>query len=453
MDLLEQFIAYIKKNNLFQQKDKLLLAVSGGVDSVVLCELCYMAGYEFSIAHCNFKLRGDNSNKDEAFVKGLAEKYKVDFFVKQFDTTAIAQQLKKGIEETARDLRYEWFAELTTHDRRQSSVVGRHYILTAHHADDNIETVLMNFFRGTGIKGLHGILPKKDKIIRPLLFANKKAIINFATENNLSFVADSTNAESDYTRNYFRNILIPGVEKVFPKAQQNILNNIERFREVEILYKESIDLQKKKLMIQKGNEYFIPVLKMLQVKPLVTVLYEMIKDFGFTSLQTEEVVALLQSESGKYVQSQTHRIINNRKWLIISPNKTIDAANILIETGDNNLQFELGVLQIEKKENIPPSISKDAFVAQLDHDKIQFPLLLRKWKQGDYFYPLGMTKKKKLSRFFIDQKLSLIEKEKVWVVEMNKKIVWVVGMRIDDRFKITTSTKNTILFRLKNADA
>ncbi|WP_462221662.1 tRNA lysidine(34) synthetase TilS, partial [Ferruginibacter sp.] len=431
----EKFKAYIKQQHLFQTKDKLLLAVSGGVDSIVLCELCKQAGYDFAFAHCNFQLRGEESERDEKFVRALAEKYGVEIFVEKFDTNSIAVLEKKSIEETARNLRYKWFEEIRIQN-------GINYILTAHHADDNIETVLMNFFRGTGIKGLHGILSKQNKIIRSLLFANKKELLAFAATNNLEFVQDYTNDQNDFTRNYFRNELIPAVKKVFPEADENILKNITRFGEVEQLYNQAIELHKSKLLETKGNESHIPVLKLQKTKPLATVIYEIIKDYNFTSHQSEEVMALLQSESGKYIQSTSHRIIKNRKWLIISPNQTATAQNILIEESDKQITFTEGKLQIEKYSTF--NINHSPLTAQLDLSQIKFPLLLRKWKQGDYFYPLGMQKKKKLSRFFIDQKLSLTQKEKVWVVESNKKILWVIGMRIDDRFKIMDKTKEVL---------
>ncbi len=435
MNLLEKFKDYIKHQHLFQSKDKLLLAVSGGVDSIVLCELCKQAGYDFAIAHCNFQLRGEESERDEKFVRALAEKYGVEIFVEKFDTNSNAVQEKKSIEETARNLRYRWFEEIRIQN-------GINYILTAHHADDNIETVLMNFFRGTGIKGLHGILSKQNKIIRSLLFANKKELLAFAATNNLEFVQDYTNDQNDFTRNYFRNELIPAVKKVFPEADENILKNITRFGEVEQLYNQAIELHKSKLLETKGNESHIPVLKLQKTKPLATVIYEIIKDYNFTSHQAEEAIALLQSESGKYIQSTSHRIIKNRKWLIISPNQTAAAQNILIEESDKQITFTEGKLQIEKYSTF--NINHSPLTAQLDLSQIKFPLLLRKWKQGDYFYPLGMQKKKKLSRFFIDQKLSLTQKEKVWVVESNKKILWVIGMRIDDRFKIMDKTKEVL---------
>ena len=453
MNLLQRFIDFIKKENLFQPKDKLLLAVSGGVDSVVLCEVCKQAGFDFVIAHCNFKLRGEESERDELFVRELAKKYNAEIFVKKFDTEKFAEQNKLSIQVAARELRYEWFTSLT--GNKQNAISNKqtndncplpiaHWIITAHHANDNLETLLINFFKGTGINGLRGILSKNKKIIRPLLFARKEELLEFAKENNLSFVEDSSNASDKYTRNYFRNKLIPGIQKVFPQAEDNLLNNIQRFKDIETLYQQSIDLHKNKLIEKKGEEVHIPVLKLLKSAPLPTIVYEIIKDFGFTSNQTEEVIKLLKSDSGKYVQSPTHRLLKNRSWLIISPNNTNLFGNILIEENDTSIEFINGKLSFQKIVTDNSELTSDRYIAMLDADEIIFPLLLRKWKQGDYFYPLGMSKKKKLSRFFIDQKLSLTEKENIWLLEMNKKIIWVVGQRIDDRFKITAKTKNIL---------
>ncbi len=447
MKLLKNFTSYIKKENLFHPKDKLLLAVSGGVDSVVLCELCKQAGYNFVIAHCNFQLRGKESERDEDFVKALGKKYAVEVLVKKFATEKFAEENKKSIQVAARELRYKWFYELT--DIRHLPVAM--CILTAHHANDNIETLLMNFFKGSGISGLRGILPKQGNLIRPLLFAKKEELIAFAELNKLRFVEDSSNVLDKYSRNYFRNQLIPGLQKVFPQVEENLIDNLRRFRDIEKLYKQAVNLNKKKLLEQKGNEIHIPVLKLLQAESLSTIVYEIIKDFGFTAHQVDDVINLLKSDTGKYIQSFTHRVIKNRNWLIISPNENKEAENILIED-EGNLEFADGSMEVKKIFNIQYSIINNQLTAQLNADKIKFPLLLRKWKQGDYFYPLGMQKKKKLSRFFIDQKLSLTQKEKTWVIEMDKKIIWIVGLRIDDRFKITGKTKNILQITLINAE-
>ena len=456
MQLLQKFIEFLKKENLFQPKDKLLLAVSGGVDSVVLCELCKQGGYDFVIAHCNFQLRAGESERDEQFVRELAKKYNAEIFVRMFDTEKYAEENKVSIQVAARELRYEWFKQIVNSQWSMVNSENTHthnsllttHILTAHHANDNIETLLMNLFKGTGINGLRGILPKQEKIMRPLLFAKKEELLEFAKENALGYVEDSSNASDKYTRNFFRNQLIPSIQKVFPQAEDNLLNSIERFRDIEILYRQSIELHKKKLLEKKGGEIHIPVLKLLQSEPLPTIIYEIIKDFGFTSNQTEEVIKLLKSDTGKYVQSSSYRVLKNRNWLIISPVDSTIAENILIETEDQTIQFSKGKLKFEKLQNTNYQPQTTNSIANLDADEITFPLLLRKWKQGDYFYPLGMNKKKKLSRFFIDQKLSLTEKENIWVLEMNRKITWVVGKRIDDRVKITPKTKNILKITL-----
>lgn len=444
MGLQEKFRLYIHQQNLFHPKDRLLIAVSGGIDSVVLCALCKAAGYSFEIAHCNFQLRGTDSQRDEAFVKALAKKYAVPFHLKIFDTTDYAKSTKKSIETAARDLRYEWFTDLLTSSQQNEST-KLDFLLTGHHADDNMETVVMNFFRGTGIHGLKGILSSNGKIIRPLLFARRSELESYATEHGLEFVTDHTNFENDYTRNYFRNKILPLVSETYPEAANNVLKNIQRFRETEILFQQAVEKHKKNLLAYRGNEVHIPVLKLLKTIPLVTVFHEIIKEFGFTAHQTEEAIALLQSETGKYIQSATHRIIKNKSWLIISPNQSLAAQHILIEENDIQIDYFKGLLSIEKKDMETFKLLDNPMIAQLDLAKITFPLLLRRWKTGDYFYPLGMQKKKKLGRFLSDQKLSITQKEKVWVLVMDQKIIWVVGIRIDNRFKVSDTTQKIYL--------
>ena len=448
MELLQNFLAYIKKENLFTKKDHLLIAVSGGADSSVLCALCTAGGFNFSIAHCNFKLRGEESDREELFVKKMSEQLEVKLFVKSFDTVSQAKLDKTSIEETARNLRYDWFKQLL-HDSKATANPFS-FLLTAHHADDNVETVIMNFFRGTGIKGLRGILPKQNNIVRPLLFANRNEIIEYANANKVNYITDSSNASNEYTRNLFRNEILPLIEKVYPKALSNIFGNIERFAAVEYLYEESIEKILQKLIEKKGDQIHIPVLKLLKIKPLHTVIYEIIKDVGFASSQVSEVEKLLHSESGKYIKSASHIILVNRKWLIISPvSPSAQINNILIEEGVSNTIFENGYLEIVPAVN-PEKFNENPSIVYIDGTNITFPLLLRKWKAGDYFYPLGMTKKKKLSRFFSDIKLSLLQKEKCWVLESDKKILWVVGYRIDERFKITSSSKQILKLSLSH---
>ncbi|MES1161035.1 MAG: tRNA lysidine(34) synthetase TilS, partial [Bacteroidota bacterium] len=359
------------------------------------------------------------------------KRYGKEVIVERFDTEKYAAAEKCSIQVAARQLRYDWFHRLHTGP-----------ILTAHHQDDNIETLLMNFFKGTGIAGLRAMLPRQGRIVRPLLFATREMLQQFAGEQGLTWMEDSSNASDKYTRNYFRHQLIPMIQTIYPDVMGNLGDNIQRFREVEMLYKQAVEQQKRRLLEHKGDEVHIPVLKLQRSKPLPTLVYEIIRDFGFSAQQVPAVMGLLDSGPGKYVMSDTHRILKDRNWLIISPHKVAPADHVLVEQGQKKVLFEEGALEFQLLTGVEPS--SHPLVAWLDASAIQFPLLLRKWRPGDYFYPLGMRKKKKLARFFIDNKLSLARKEKVWVLEMNKKIIWVVGMRIDDRHRLGERTEQVL---------
>jgi tRNA(Ile)-lysidine synthase len=448
MSLLNTFSRNISNHQLFNKGNTLLLAISGGLDSVVLCDLLHTAEYKFVLAHCNFQLRGEESERDEQFVRALADRYKVQLKMKNFDTSEYAATNKLSIQVAARQLRYNWFNELLN---ERTDDITLDYLLTAHHADDNIETVLFNFFRGTGLQGLKGIEPKNGKIIRPLLSFRKSELLQYAKERGLSWVEDSSNESDKYSRNFFRNQFIPLVARVFPEAEQNLLQNIERLYEANVLYQQAINLHKKRLLEEKGNDIHIPILKLGKQTPLKTIVYEITKDYGFSPGQTDDVIALFESESGRYIQSSSHRIIKNRNWLIITPIENSKSVHIVIEAYDKKVQFENGELIFEKIKHNDLKIDPSSAFAYINASTIKFPLLLRKWKQGDYFYPLGMRKKKKLSRFFIDQKLSIAQKERVWVLESAKRIVWIVGMRIDDRFKVTDQTKNVLRIGFRSA--
>ena len=448
MNLLQQFQKYFK-NNLsifFPANNHFILAVSGGVDSVVLVDLFAKTNLDFSIAHCNFNLRGEESIRDENFVKSLAAKYSKEIFFKHFNTKEYAENNKISIQLAARELRYNWFKELQTSNFKLQT-----FLVTAHHCNDNIETVLMNFFRGTGIDGLTGInaFDKLRKIVRPLLTFKKEELLQYATANSLNYVEDSTNLSNKYTRNNFRNQIIPLVSTHFPKVEENIVSNINRMNEVQILYQQAIEIHLKNLVEKRGEEVHIPILKLQKTQPTNTILWELIKPYSFTANQTNEVVKLLTAHNGSYVQSATHRIINNRNWLIVTPLKENVSLNIIIENETKNIEFDKEKKLVITHETKNQKLETSNDIATLDFNKIEYPLMLRKWKQGDYFYPLGMNKKQKLSKFFINQKLSKIDKENVWVLESNKKIIWIVGYRIDDRFKITEFTKEVLSIALK----
>lgn len=448
-DLTNRFAEFVRKKQLFYPEDLLIIAVSGGVDSVVLFNLCKQSGFRCVIAHCNFQLRGGESLRDEAFVKELAESHEVELFLKRFDTGLYAIQNQVSVQMAARELRYQWFEELRSMLSEERGVAT--YILTAHHGDDNVETVLMNFFKGTGISGMHGILPKAGKLVRPLLFASKKDIERHAVENNLFFVEDSSNAEDNYSRNYIRHQIIPRLTVSYPGFYDNMMKNIDRFTQVELLYNQAVGFHKKKLLEERNNEVYIPVNKLRNASPLETIIYEIIRHFGFTSKQTEDVLRLLVSETGRFVYSPSHRILRNRDWLVISQNESAAQTMVLVEDRDKEVTFEGGKLQFEIIENRydGAKFAADSSVALLDLKGISFPLIIRKWKPGDYFYPLGMQKKKKLSRFLIDMKLSKFEKERVWIIEMDKRIIWIINRRIDDRFKVTPGTKKILKIELK----
>ncbi len=441
MGLEEKFVSYIESLSLFAKKDKLLLAVSGGVDSVVLCELCAAAGFDFTLLHCNFQLRGADSDEDERLVKNLAQKYSKEVITTRFETTQYATQHKISIQVAARELRYNWFETI----RLQQKNPAHSWILTAHHADDSMETVMMNFFKGTGIAGLRGILPKQRHIVRPLLFAGKEEIKAYALIKELIWREDSSNESDKYARNYFRNTLIPAIEKVYPQVKENMQDNLPRLREVELVYNETINRYKKKLLQKKGAEIHIPVGLLQKIEPLATVLFEIVKEYGFHAAQLPDITTLLKAVTGKYVASSTHRIFKNREWLIISPLALTESGIFLIEQ-EGETVFPAGTLHV-KKMQAPETINSDPSIALLDARVIEFPLLLRKWKAGDYFYPLGLGKKKKVARFLIDQKLSKSAKEAVWVVEMNKKIIWIPGLRMDDRVKISNTTQQVYELR------
>jgi tRNA(Ile)-lysidine synthase len=435
-ELLQQYQHFINQNNLFRKDQKLLIAVSGGLDSSVLVHLTLASGFQVELAHCNFKLRGDESDRDENFVRNLAKEYGVTVHVNSFDTENYSASHGLSIQEAARELRYTWFEQILNDNNLQR-------VLTAHHADDNVETVMMNIFKGTGMSGLKGILPLTGRIARPLLFASRKELETYALHHAIGYVDDSSNILDKYARNFFRLNIIPLIEQLYPETQANLRNNLPRFRDAEQLYRESIERKLRKLVKQVGDEIHIPVELLRYSTPLHTIIFELVHPYGFTPGQIPDIIKLMDSETGKYIQSSSHRLIKNRNWLILSGLKAENPSVITIEEGADRVSFPGGTLLLVRLDS-QTSPDANQNTACIDGREVQYPLILRQWKPGDYFYPLGMQKKKKLSRFFIDSKLSRTEKEKIWVVESSKKIIWVVGMRVDDRVKLTPSSKSML---------
>lgn len=436
--MLERFQNYISDKQLFDKKDKILLAVSGGVDSIVMMELFLVSGFDFAIAHCNFNLRGEESDKDELFVRELAKEKRVKCFVKGFDTYEFAVKNKLSIQMAARQLRYDWFETLVEQE-------GYLYYASAHHHDDQIETFFINLFRGTGISGLHGIKPKQAKLIRPLLFASRSDIESYAESNKVTFREDSSNKKTDYLRNNIRHNLIPVFQKIKPDFTDMMEKNIQRFSQAEKIYRNEIEAQKRRIIQVTKKEVKIAIAQVEKLKPIETYLYEFLSPYGYSFANTIDIVNSLKSEPGKKFFSNSHILIRDRDFLLIrkkenNQDKLIKEYRIHIEDHFISEPLKLKLDKFEISHDF--SFSEDRKIASFDFDKLIFPLILRKWEKGDCFFPLGMKNKKMLSDFFIDNKFSLFEKEDTWLLLSDDKIVWIIGHRIDNRFKVDKSTKN-----------
>ena len=442
---LETFIKNWEKKfpALSLKKSTFIIAVSGGVDSIVLAYLMHKAGACISMAHANFQLRGEESTRDEKFVKDFAAKYSIPLTLNKFETAAYAQTYKMGIQEAAREMRYAWFSNLLAENTSVKKV-----LLTAHHADDQVETVFMQLARGTGLHGLTGIPERREdalSIVRPLLSFSKLAIIEFAKTNGLDFVEDSSNSKDDYTRNLFRHKIVPIIQEVIPNMTQNVLDTIQRLKESEAIVEATVtDFWKKGLRVQKGI-LTIPVRHWKKVNHNFTYTWGLIKNYGFKPQQINEVHKLLAATNGAYIATPSHRFIKFNESIQIIDNNA-EKEHIIIHVADGDLQVNNGVLHFEMKEAIAlGEIKKESKYAYLDADKLEWPLLFRTWQATDYFYPLGLRKKKKLNHFLGGLKLSPAIKQKTAVLSMGDKLLWVVGQRIDDRFKITDQTKNVLV--------
>jgi tRNA(Ile)-lysidine synthase len=454
-DLVSRTEDFIRREKLFLPGQPLLLAVSGGVDSVVLCELMHRLGYTFSIAHVNFHLRGDESDRDEHLVRELGLRYQTNVHVHHADTLAYATAHGQSIQEAARAIRYDWFHQLRV-DLAQTSAAGpvlSPTLCTAHHLDDNMETVLLNFMRGTGISGLRGMLPHTDRVARPLLFATRAEIEAFARQSGLSWVEDSSNFDLKYRRNYIRHALIPVIEKQFPHWSATMQDHIRRFRDIEQFTAAAVQAKLRSWVISRDGEWHIPVNRLKQAEGCETILYYFLKDAGFSPAQVHEALHLLEAESGRQIQSGSHRLLRHRAWLILAPLAVTQPQMTYVASLPSVVETGIGILEISLVNGLPSDASlTETGNFYLDARDITLPLLARPWKKGDYFYPLGMRKKKKLARVFIDAKMSATEKENQWVLISQDRIILVPGFRIDDRFRITPSTKQVLSVRVRVGD-
>lgn len=445
--MLTQLQDHINSKLPFLKNSKLLIAISGGIDSLVLTHLCHKLKLNIALAHCNFNLRGKESDADEDFVLDLAEKLDLEVFIENFDTETFAKDEGLSIQMAARALRYFWFNEL-------SEQLKFDYILTAHHADDNLETFLINFSRGTGLDGLTGIPEVNENIVRPMLPFSRDVIEAYAKENHLKWREDSSNASTKYLRNKLRHDVIPTLKEMNPQLLQNFQSTLSNLNDTAAIVEDSINAFAERAIatIDKG----VITLKISEFKKVNNpkgYLFELFKGYGFTEWQ--DVLHLLDAQSGKQVLSKSHRLIKDRDHLLLSKIQGDDNIEVSISEEEKEVETPFGMLFFE--DLVPIAIEgntdnavleKENHVIFVDKALLQFPLILRKWEEGDVFYPLGMNGKKKLSKYFKDEKLSLLDKENVWLLCSGNDIVWVINLRGDNRFKVTMKTKQILKIQL-----
>jgi len=438
-EVKNRFLKYILQKQLFDKEDKLLVAVSGGIDSVVLLHLLLELKFDVAIAHCNFLLRGSESDEDEKFVRALVLKYEVEIFVKKCDAGKYASQKKISIQESARELRYNWFEELVMQQGFSKLVVG-------HHFDDNLETFFINFSRGSGLSGLRGIPLENNNIVRPLMFASREQIEMYATENNLNFREDSSNKSDKYLRNNLRHNVIPSLKTALNDSVTGMEKSLEYLAEDEMLFEQLMDEKRNELIEEGESQIVIDKKKLQALSPLKVWLFYLLKPFGFPRGLTDEIaVAIEENKSGRQFFSPTHRLVTDRKKLFLNLlDENHELEEYFIEEGEVEILEPVHLRFSTLNISSGFKIDTNRFTAQLDYHKLEFPLTLRKWKTSDSFHPLGMKGSKLLSDFFIDNKLSIPEKENTWLLVSGSQIVWVVGMRISDKFKVEKSSSTVL---------
>ncbi|REH00923.1 tRNA lysidine(34) synthetase TilS [Flavobacterium aquicola] len=433
-DLLQN---HINKEIPFLNQKKLLLAVSGGLDSMVLLHLFQELKFDIAIAHCNFQLRGVESFGDQKFIQEYADANAVPIYVTQFDTEAFAKDYKLSTQVAARVLRYNWFYELLENENFD-------YILTAHHADDNLETFLINFTRGTGLEGLTGIPVQNDKIIRPLLFLTRNEIDNYAKEHDIRWREDSSNASDKYVRNKIRHHLIPILKELNPNFISSFLKTESYLQQSQSMVEDAASMVYQQVAHEEEDQIHFDLKKLMQLPNYQSYLYQWLKEYGFTAW--DDIYDLVDGQSGKQVFATDYRLLKDRDFIIVCPVKQIEISEEFYIT-ENQTEVNVPLkLSISKADDILIDSNTVIFV---DADQLVYPLVLRKWKTGDVFIPLGMGgKSKKVSKLFKDEKLSLIEKENIWILCSGEQIVWVVGIRADNRFRTVNTTKNILKIEL-----
>ena len=429
--MLTKFQHHIEQNFLQLKDKKLLLAVSGGVDSMVLLNLFYKLRFDICVVHCNFQLRGKESDGDEMLVRETCQDSYIPYFIKKFDTLEFAKENKLSIQLAARKLRYDWFQEIIS--------LGFDYVLTAHHLDDNVETFLINFTRGTGLEGLTGIPAQNGNIIRPLLPFSREEIENYALENKIQWREDSSNASDKYFRNKLRHNIVPTLKELNTGFLDSFQNTLHHLQQAESLVNDASKLVFEKVVEEKENQLEIHLKPLLEFQNYKAYLYQWLKNYGFSAWN--DIYDLVEAQSGKQVFSETHILLKDREKLILSERNEINKSEVfIIESIESKVNIPLK-LRFCKAVNIFETVSNCIFV---DESKIKFPLTIRKWQEGDYFYPSGMNGKKKLSKYFKDEKYSLLDKKNQWLLCSEDQIIWVIGKRADNRFINRETTQNSI---------
>jgi tRNA(Ile)-lysidine synthase len=442
--MLGRLKKFVADQRLFSPDQRILLAVSGGMDSVVMAELFHKACWHFGIAHCNFTLRDEESEDDEHFVEELAQRLHVMFYSKRFFTSEDAERKKISVQMAARELRYGWFEEV----RQQE---GYAYVATAHHLDDQAETFFINLLRGTGLSGLHGILPKQGTVIRPMLFAFRSEFERYAREHHIRYREDSSNSSPKYLRNRIRSQLIPLLNDLNPEFSSIMAENIGRFRDAEEIYRKEIGRAVDAVLHKEQDRIVLPFEQLFAFDPVRTYAYELLSPFGFNEAVIKDVLKCLEKPERKLFRSPGWTLLKDRSKLVLTPRKHDDAKIAgevyLIPEGRKSISrpvtLKLTTLRFTPDLRIPGGKR----YASLDAGKLEYPLRLRPWQPGDSFYPFGMNKRKKVSDFFIDSKLSSEEKAGTWILWSGNKIAWIVGRRVDNRFRVTPKTRVVLRIR------
>lgn len=435
--MITRFKIHITTNFPNLEGKKLLLATSGGMDSMVMVHLFSNLNYEFALAHCNFQLRGVESAEDQKFVHDFANANKIPFFLSQFDTLAFANENKYSIQVAARKLRYKWFNELL-------ETQNYDYVLTAHHLDDSLETYLIHFIRGSGLNGFTGIPSQNDKVIRPLLAFSREEISSFASANDILWREDSSNASDKYLRNKIRHEIVPILKELNPNFLNSFVNTQNYLKEAQTLVNDAAIMVYQQVALKINDDINFNIEELLKHPNYKSYLYQWLKEFGFSAW--DDIYELVNAQSGKQVVSGTFRLLKNRNFLILSAITNIDiSTEYYINENQKDLNFPIK-MSISDKNYSPNTDNSFIFV---DADKLKYPLILKKLTSGAKYFPIGMNgKSKNVSKFFKDEKLSLLQKENAWILYSNDKIVWIVGIRQDDRFKNTDNTTKIIQITL-----